>query len=99
MPQVLSTPRAAHGREKAGLEQWDAAANAQRQEMVLEDTGTGGEAGGDIQGVGASTSYGVVDSWDNPRVGEGTAPDGADFVREAAGPYTVTPEEAVGRDT
>jgi hypothetical protein len=91
-------PRAAHGRVKAGLEQWDAAANAQRQETVLEDTGMGGGAGEDIQGAGALTSYGV-DSWDNLRVGEGTAPDGADFVREAAGPYTVTPEQVVGRDT
>jgi hypothetical protein len=56
-----------------------------------------GGDGEDIQGVGASTSYG--DSWDNLRVGEGTALDGAGFVREMAGPYTVTAEEAVESDT
>jgi hypothetical protein len=97
MPQVLSRPLAAHGREKAGSEQWDVAANAQWQVAALEGTGVDGGVGGDIQ-VGASTSYGVVDSWDNLRVGEDTARDGAGFVHEKAGPYTVTPEEAVELD-
>jgi len=58
-----------------------------------------GGAGVDIQGVGASMPCGVVDSWDNPRVGEGIAPDGADFVHEMAEPYTVTPQEAAELDT
>ena len=98
-PRVLSRTLAEHGREKAGSEQWDAAANVQRQETVPEDIGMDGGAGGDIQGVGASTSYGVVDSWNNLKVGEGTAPDGAGFVHEPAEPYTVTPEEAVELDT
>lgn len=95
-------PLAAHGREKAGSEQWDVAASAQQQVVALEGTGTdggAGGAGGDIQGVEASTSYGVVDSWDNPKVEEGTARDGAGFVHGRAGPYTVTPEEAVELDT
>lgn len=56
-----------------------------------------GEAGGDIQGVGASTSCG--DSLDMLSVGEGTAPDGAGFVREVGGPYTVMVQEAVESDT
>jgi hypothetical protein len=56
-----------------------------------------GGAGGDIQGVGASTSY--EDSWDNLSVGEGTASDGAGFVREMAEPYTVRAQEAVESDT
>ena len=98
MPQALSRPLAAHGREKAGSEQWDAAASAQWQAVVLEGTGADGGAGEGNQGVGASTSYEVVDSWDNLRAEEGTARDGADFVHEKAGPYTVTPEEAVGLD-
>jgi hypothetical protein len=98
VPQVLSRPLAAHGRGKAGSEQWDVAASAQWQAAELEGTVDGG-AGGGNQGVGASTSYGVVDSWDSLRVGEGTARDGAGFVHETAGPYTVAPEEAVELDT
>lgn len=97
MLQVSSRPLAVHGREKADSEQWDVAASAHWQVAALEGTGADGGAGGDNQVEGASTSYEVADR-DNLRVGEGTARDGAGFVHERAGPYTVTPEEAVELD-